>query len=651
MTNTEIFIDGKRLDLPTGVVVSLTKQINDVAEIQKRNVDFTNRFSVPKTANNLEIFKNLNLVGNTSEAPYKFVKVEVVVNGITVSGNGVATVTETKNRQAFELFVYAGNYDLFSRTNGKYITDLDWTDLVHTFNDTQLGLQLSRTENFIYPIADTLNGRMNIRNNDATDIDAEYQVPHVFVKTIWQRIFAEAGLQYYGAFFDSFEFNNELVPADNYDFNSRRKYYCSFVKDTVSYVSTGGLLNTTPQTLDVNLPFTVKDDPQLMQLSATEVKIKQRGMYRIVFTAKELMTLISENVTVTLYRNTEALQIIDIGTHEQNPGYRVELLIEQRVFCEINDILTIALHVETKTKTGFTYENFQVDISEMDWIINYDSKILFNEVIDFSLCLPKIQQKDFLTAIMQQYGLVYQVRSDGRYEFIRIEDLLNGVAGFDDKTNLLDSESSEKYSIGAYKKQSKFSYKYIDRDKLGEGYADDAISIDIDTLDESGDIIASNIQASGDVLDVGNAGTVASINSYFTASSNTEAEYELQANATLKTVMLKRVLVNPNVSIRYTFADGGFTNVFWTSAAGYPFVTFNSLSWKQLVPAHYPKFVKMIQTPLKKNVKVWLTPIDIYTLNMFRLWYFEQYQSFFYLNKINSFVAGKLTDCETIKIN
>ena len=60
-----------------------------------------------------------------------------------------------------------------------------------------------------------LDGKMNNRNSNPDEIDIEYQVPHVFVKTIWQRIFNEAGLEYHGNFFaTNTMFNNELVPAD-----------------------------------------------------------------------------------------------------------------------------------------------------------------------------------------------------------------------------------------------------------------------------------------------------------------------------------------------------------------------------------------------------------------------------------------------------
>ena len=96
---------------------------------------------------------------------------------------------------------------------------MDWADLVHVFNDTTWSLSKANTSGYIYPIADTLNGKLvdkaaaTVGYSDAVSL--EYQVPHVFIHTIWQRIFDEAGLEYYGNFLTGTEFLNELVVADS----------------------------------------------------------------------------------------------------------------------------------------------------------------------------------------------------------------------------------------------------------------------------------------------------------------------------------------------------------------------------------------------------------------------------------------------------
>ena len=215
MNKVEVYIADLKLDLKEEDTVALTKQINDIAEIQKRQADYTNRFLCKRTPNNMAIAEMLNVPGNTSTRPYKWASARIVSNGIPVTNYGIALLQETKNREEYEYIIYAGNYDLFSKIDGKYITDLDWCDLIHTFDITQLYLQADRTENYIYPVAETMDGKMNNRNSNPDEIDIEYQVPHVFVKTIWQRIFNEAGLEYHGNFFaTNTMFNNELVPAD-----------------------------------------------------------------------------------------------------------------------------------------------------------------------------------------------------------------------------------------------------------------------------------------------------------------------------------------------------------------------------------------------------------------------------------------------------
>lgn len=96
----EIFIDNNRIDLFTKDAIALTKQINDIAEIRKRQADYTNRFSIPKTPNNMAIAGMLNVVGNTSTKPYKYSNASIISNGITITDSGIALIQETKNRNA-----------------------------------------------------------------------------------------------------------------------------------------------------------------------------------------------------------------------------------------------------------------------------------------------------------------------------------------------------------------------------------------------------------------------------------------------------------------------------------------------------------------------------------------------------------------------
>lgn len=649
---TEVFIAGQRLDLNPNDIIALTKQINDIAEIQRRNADFTNRFTCYKTPNNMAIAEMLNVPGNTSTRPYKWAPAKIVSNGIPVTNAGIALLQETRNANTYEFIIYAGNYDLYSKIADKYITDLDWSDLNHNFEITQLYVQDDREDNYIYPLADTLGGLFNITDAGTTTFDAEYQVPHVFVKTIWQRIFDEADISYYGDFFDSDAFINDLVVADNSEFEENKKYVAIVKNEETEYVNIGGLLNTTPQSVDSSVYLTAeKDDQSMLDSPPYTVVIPRRGVYELTLAIADVSTLICQNLRIRILKNySTTVEEVTIGTKEQNPAYHQTIDITKRIMCEVGDYFSINVRVETKTVSGYSYEQFQVLLTGVTFTVAYDSKILYGEQIDFSKQLPRVKQIDFLKAIMQKYGLMYQPDTTGAYHFVPIEAVLNGEIGTADMTEKLHDETKEGYRIGSYNKNNKFVYRYYDEDLLGEGYADYSYPIDIDDLGEEGNVVESTIQACGEYTKVNdNVEKLAGIYSYTNNGTVEEPDYKLLSKNILKVVRLQRIeLSYHELSINVE----GATSVYWGvySPLSYPFAKFAAQHWPLLVEAYYPAFIKLTQKPIVKNVRMWLTPIDIYFLDLFKIVYFRQYQSYFYINKINNFQAGKLSDCELIKI-
>lgn len=650
----EIFIDNKRIDLFTKDAIALTKQINDIAEIRKRQADYTNRFSIPKTPNNMAIAQMLNVPGNTSTLPYKWSVAKIVSNGIPITNKGQALIMETRDRANYDIIIYAGNYDLFSKIEGKYITDLDWEDLMHTFDMTNAYAAKDNTDGYIYPVADTLDGRLSVYQWWV--IDMAYQVPHVFVKTIWGKIFAEAGIQFSGAFFDTADFKEEAVVAD-------RNYYKgqAFTMDNLRAIRTtnDSFGSETAEDNPYYFDFDSDTEPTPsvnFNTTTNEYTAALGGEYNFTITIDHLSNYLWELI-VQIKVNGDVVKEIVTEPHTRSFPFAVagQVVADAKITLKEGDVVTLSYVCDNSNDTEGTSYPWGT-ITNVDYQVQQSSVKLFlyGSEIDFSNNLPKIKQVDFLKAIMQQFGLVYQPDENGVYQFMTIENILNGVAGFNDYTAKLHKETSESYSIGTYYRTNKFSYEYNDSDKLGDSYADSSFTIAIDNLQTEGDAVKSSIEACGDYLLFDSWEKIAATHSYKNSASDNETPvFDLQDNATLKTVRIQRRLVNdgsPKYTLRVYDNSGGFIA---TSLGGvnYPVAQFKMLHWSVLMETHYPKFILLAQKPVKKTVALWFTPIDIYFLDMFKIIYIEQYQSYFYLNKVSNFQAGKLTDCEIIKIN
>lgn len=616
----EIYISDKKLDLKPADTIALTKQINDIAEIQKRQADFTNQFTIPKTPNNVQIFEYLNITGNQSTKPYKYSDVRLLSNGIPIASRGIAIISETKNRNEYLLHIYAGNYDLFSKIADKLITDIDWSDLVHVFNTTTWINSWSNTSGYIYPIADTLNGAFKSVQNNLSAVDIRYQVPHVYVKTIWDRIFNEAGLEYYGNFFSSSDFLNELIVAD------------ANVVDAVNYS-----VSANPNALG----FGTNDDRWVADFYVSKtgywilestVKLSMNKNSDIWFRVKKNGTLI--------YQNKVA--------NENTSAQDYELNLNEEFLFNYNDHIEIFIGFVWCSACGWPNQSDGTLVSYTS-SATITSRFPFNDTVDFSEYLPKIKQIDFLRAIMQQWGLLYRLDTSGKYHFTTTEELLTGVEGTKDLSDKLQSETSETYRIGNYGLRNIFKYNYYDKDKLGAGYADSEIVTDIDNVEKEVTIMDNIIEACGDYVELQVAGKLASIHSFENSESDETKPptYKLIGEDKLKTVML-----NTSIGLQLVFYDSD-THVYGQSNTSWviPIVKFSELHWEVLINDRYNAYGKMIQKPLKKKVFIWFTPVDIYFLDMFKIIYLKQYQSFFYLNKINNFIAGKPSDCELIKIN
>jgi hypothetical protein len=648
----EIFINNNRIDLFTKDAIALTKQINDIAEIQKRQADYTNRFSIPKTPNNMAIAEMLNVVGNTSTRPYKYSNASIISNGITITDSGIALIQETKNREEYDVIIYAGNYDLYSRIKDKYITDLDWSDLLHTFNYANWKNSWSNTEGYVYALAETLDGRLSYYTNGTPSggirIDLSKQFPFVFVHTIWSRIFEEAGLTYSGDIFSEPLFLEEIALAAR-DYTKDITTLFDKFKGNTTYTPPylEWFFETPPispvlQKIDIG-NITIPSDN--FNITTDKYTVAESGNYQ--FTMKANMGIEAiEFVRFKIYVN---------GVLRQTESYAIN--IANYFYTTYNFELTTNILLVEGDEVEFYYEldnlfiNYAIAVRIGYFIITVMQTsrevVQYGSTIDFSKLLPKIKQIDFLKAIMQQFGMIYKLNNDGSYSFITINELLKGTAGKDNYTQKINREKSELYSIGNSGKKNYFKYQYSDNDKITAGYADKTIEIDIDNITEEVDLIPSIIEAAGDYILYDNWQTISSVHAYENTETDNTAVPRYKLNGNNKLVIARKVM---HVVDYYTVGNGNIYITFEFNK-NQAVAQFKDFHWSELSDLYYTEYIKIIQKPLKKVVQFWLTPIDIYFLDMFKIIYLEQYQSYFYLNKVSNFQAGKLTDCEIIKIN
>ncbi|TVR40864.1 MAG: hypothetical protein EA392_02935 [Cryomorphaceae bacterium] len=136
MSSNQLYIQGRKVEIPEGEVVALTKQVNEVANIDSRKTNLSNDIRVPYYKLNEKHINFAGVATSKSRYPYFFLPAYLVSEGIEVVRNGRAVIKQTQDDQA-TITLYWGNSDFFERLNF-LITELDFTDLNHTFTNTAI---------------------------------------------------------------------------------------------------------------------------------------------------------------------------------------------------------------------------------------------------------------------------------------------------------------------------------------------------------------------------------------------------------------------------------------------------------------------------------------------------------------------------------
>jgi hypothetical protein len=69
-----------------------------------------------------------------------------------------------------------------------------------------------------------------------------------------------------------------------------------------------------------------------------------------------------------------------------------------------------------------------------------------------------------------------------------------------------------------------------------------------------------------------------------------------------------------------------------------------------VINERYAEFSLMLQNAQKLTIEVFLNTIDFHTMDFFKLKYFKQLGSLYYINKIKNFKGNGLVDVEAIRI-
>ena len=223
-----LITDNFTLDLGEDSNLTLTKSIYNIQEPDKRQSSFTKTVTVPSSSNNDKIFQswfdvNFVLDNNNQFEPFfnPNKKAPCILHTDTISQmTGYAQLTDiviVDGKVEYKLTLYGENRDLFAVLTDRKMNELDLSEFNHTYNETNIEASWSNTSGYVYPMVDYGDNHIHWVNNKINATDwwvTEHFKPWLFVKTLVDKIFQDAGFSYYSSFFNTDNFKKLIFQSD-----------------------------------------------------------------------------------------------------------------------------------------------------------------------------------------------------------------------------------------------------------------------------------------------------------------------------------------------------------------------------------------------------------------------------------------------------
>lgn len=219
MILTKIYINNEQIDLTDEVSIPLNFNIADIREPEKRSTTWSKTVVLPGTTFNNKLFSNIwnvnaviNSTGTTNFTPnfnpnLKAVA-EITYNEAT-QFKGICQLLNVnvtdKYEIQYEVAFFGELQNVYQFFNNKYLRDIDLSEYNHKYTLYNQELSWYNTQGYTYPMIDygfQINNRFNVTN----------MFPALFVKTIIDKMFSDAGFSYQSNFFNSTIFKKLIIP-------------------------------------------------------------------------------------------------------------------------------------------------------------------------------------------------------------------------------------------------------------------------------------------------------------------------------------------------------------------------------------------------------------------------------------------------------
>ena len=620
----EIILNGVSLDLSPEEFLDFTAQVNTIASVDSRQASYTPSYRVPKTAKNVRALDGLGIASDTSQIPYNKPNCVLLIEGFAFIVKGWLNVKET-TPDYYSIYIYSGIINFFKAIENKTLGDLNLSEVDHVKNLASVVASF-HNPNYKYLITD-YNGLTHYGANDEI-INIDYLIPSVLVKYLWDKIFSTYGFTYEGSIFTKEDFTNlwltypKTIAVDETDelISGEGSRYVELYNAAGYNAYYRALFAST---FDGSLSFTV---PATAQYKIT-LKINNSFRYPL-----------QTNVVYRMSINQEHLQYPDRSNaiiFADIPANNTEQSFTQYINLTAGDVISFY---------DYLYMN-----GFLRWTSEWEIKI--EQVVegagDFTQELKDFSISDFCKEIMTRFCLTpFTDEFSNLISFKTMPERIVDAPVVDWSDKYIERKS-EDYVYGSYAIRNKFMYQYADKEAT---YHDGYISINNVNLEAEKTVFKSKTYSPEKNLTDFKIGSSSKFLRVFKMYDREPQEEDGQTVVKYKGLDKRFHFVKKlDYTAPSSVAIGSKTFDEQTNVSYLPLATFEGQDWLTMILKYYPDFGKILNDSRIHEIDLYLRDVDLLTLNLGALYYFQQEQQFYILDKLK-YKGGKISSGNFIRV-
>lgn len=659
MIKEQLYIEGKLVDLSVGGKITRTLVANSLGDITAKQSSYSTTIKLPRTANNIQIFDGLGMVGNTSTSQYKRLRMSYSYESMPVA-QGYAIINSVTD--TFNISIYNGIIELQEQIKDKGLNDLDKSNLNHTLNVSNMINYISNSNlPFVYsPFQDHLKRESEEEEGSFLSLNTsefrhrdrvamQEQMPYIKAEWLFRAIFNDAGFEVTGDLFEG-------------------EIYQQFSKEVIT-ISNGIPINRPISNLTGAKAYTgIEVNKNLGSLTSFSDTTRVSG-----FSPNYRNSSLSVYSSGSIVANRDGLLEIEINTFRfsQEDGSR-PIIIGRNISQGTTEILYDGLPTRSadivwrsqvnyddllfvEVQASSTYDQQNDRVGNRDHRLEYDLDMSFQFRFYDNLSFPingsdlnlgDIKQSDFIKEILTKYGLLINRNTQtGVFETKNINNLLS------DKSNALDWSSKfvsidETSFSNSYGQKNYFKGKYVNDE---DTYYDTFFNLDNELADSEKTIFESRFQLpeqrNRDIYN-GTLSVDARVHPILEYDPTTYSSYSFLEK---KPMLLKFGTSSPT-NHKFYWREN-YPDQLYTSAT----VSSNFFSvpepYEKLFTTYMSEYIKLLGNYKVVKAKLNLSLADAYKLDFHRLIYLRQTSKYYYINKIKNNVTNPISEAELVEIN